>query len=69
MLTNVVLWLQVEAEVLQALHCLSEDVFDYTPGHPHSLSGSSHHRTVDCGLTPFSHRYVLVNRVPGSIQV
>ena len=63
------LWLQVEAEVLQALHCLPEDVFDHTPGHPHSLSGSSHQRTVDCGITPISHSCVHVNRVPGSIQV
>ena len=72
MLTNVVtmyIWLQVEAEVLQALHCLPEDISDYTPGHPHSLSGSSHQRTVDCGLTPISHCYVHVNRVPDSIQV
>ena len=63
------LWSQVEAEVLQALHRLPEDVFDHTPGHPHNLSGSSHQRTVDCGLTPISHCCVHVNGVPGSIQV
>ena len=63
------LWSQVKAELLQALHCLPEDVFDHTPGHPHNLSGSSHQRTVDCGLTPISHCCVHVNGVPDCIQV